>query len=38
MISETLSRLEEINTRVHNGTGFTASLEDLVSVQGKKGD
>lgn len=37
MISETLSRLEEINTRVHNGTGFTASLEDLVSVQEKKG-
>ncbi len=32
-ISETLSRLEEINTRVHDGTGFTAGLEDLVSVQ-----
>lgn len=37
MMTETLSRLEEINARVHNGTGFTASLEDLVSVQEKKG-
>ena len=37
IITQAISKLEEINTRVHNGTGFTASLENLVSVQNQKG-
>lgn len=37
IITQAISKLEEINTRVHNGTGFTASLENLVSVQEQKG-
>lgn len=36
MITATLSRLEELNSRVHQGTGFTSSLDNLMKIQEQK--